>query len=189
MGAKSQFHQSTSPETTRQDRSVDNVINGIRRLFRSLRLFSREVERDFGVSAAQLFVLQSLEESTGPESNLLSINELAERSFTHQSTVSEVVARLKKKKLVLQRKSEEDLRKTLLELSSTGKHLIRHAPKSPQVRLIRALLELSMKEREQLAQLLGRVLRSAGFEDEPASMFFEEDARKRKRRPESTARR
>jgi DNA-binding MarR family transcriptional regulator len=156
-----------TPSDSSYDKSIDTVLNGIRRLVRGLRVFSREIERDFGITGAQLFVLQSLGQS-------LSINELAERSFTHQSTVSEVVARLKKKKLVVQRKSTEDLRKTFLRLSPTGKSLLKRAPVTPQVRLVQGLMELSPKERAQLANLLSRVLQTSGFEDELASMFFEE---------------
>jgi MarR family transcriptional regulator, lower aerobic nicotinate degradation pathway regulator len=171
---------SRTPSVRSYDKSVDTVINGIRRLVRAIRVFSREIEKDFGITGAQLFVLQSLGQSPGQslgqetKDPLLSINELAERSFTHQSTVSEVVARLKKKKLVVQRKSEEDLRKTFLSLSPTGKTLLKRAPETPQVRLVRGLMQLSAKERTQLADLLDRVLSTSGFGDELAAMFFEE---------------
>jgi DNA-binding MarR family transcriptional regulator len=154
------------------DKSIGIVLNSVRRLIRSYRLFSREVEKEYGITGAQLFVLQALDQ--GAPGQALTINELAERSFTHQSTVSEVVARLKAKKFVIQRKSEEDLRKTFLSLSSTGKSLLKRAPKSPGSKLVEGLLELSPKERAQLAKLLSRMLHTAGLDHEPAELFFQE---------------
>jgi len=154
------------------DKSIGVVLNSVRRLIRSYRLFSREVEKEYGITGAQLFVLQALDQ--GAPGQVLTINELADRSFTHQSTVSEVVARLKTKKLVVQRKSEEDLRKTFLSLSSTGKSLLKRAPRSPGAKLVEGLLELSPKERSQLASLLSRVLHTGGLDREPAELFFQE---------------
>lgn len=171
MEAKSKSAGRSLPDKS-LDKSIDTVVNGIRRIVRSLRMFSREVEKDYGISGAQLFVLQAL--GRGPAEQLLTINDLAVRSFTHQSTVSEVVARLKKKKLVVQRKSEEDLRKTFLTLSGAGKALIERAPQPPVAKIVHGLLQLSPKERAQFADLLSRVLHASGLDQEPATMFFEE---------------
>mgnify|MGYP003693778817 CR=1 FL=1 len=63
------------------------VLDAIRRIVQALRESSRAAEKRVGLSSAQLFVLQTLAESPG-----LSLNELAERTRTHQSSVSAVVS-------------------------------------------------------------------------------------------------
>jgi DNA-binding MarR family transcriptional regulator len=58
------------------------VVDDIRRIVAALRASSRGAERAVGVTGAQLFVLQVL-----AREQALSVNELAERTRTHQSTV------------------------------------------------------------------------------------------------------
>src|SRR4051812_49679467 len=71
------------------DRATREVLDAIRRVVRTLREASRHSDRVVGVSAAQLFVLQRLAGTRG-----LSVNELAARTLTHQSSVSVVVSKL-----------------------------------------------------------------------------------------------
>ncbi|HWB54702.1 MAG TPA: helix-turn-helix domain-containing protein, partial [Tepidisphaeraceae bacterium] len=85
--------------TNSADRKVDRVqqiLDEIRRLVRFLRVSARAAEKYLGISGAQLFILQTLDQSDGP----LSVNELAERTRTHQSSVSVVVQKLVNQKLV-----------------------------------------------------------------------------------------
>ena len=70
------------------------VLDAIRRIVQALRESSRAAEKGVGLSSAQLFVLQTLQETPG-----LSLNELAERTRTHQSSVSVVVTKLARQRL------------------------------------------------------------------------------------------
>src|ERR1700730_535689 len=65
------------------------ILDSIRRLVRLLRLSDRVAQRELGLSAAQLFVLQELGKTPA-----LSLSEVAERTRTDQSSVSVVVTRL-----------------------------------------------------------------------------------------------
>src|SRR3954451_6196920 len=86
--------------------STRSVLDGIRHIVRELREASRHAERAVGVSAAQLFVLQRL---AGARS--LSVSELAERTHTHQSSVSVVVTKLARRGLVTRERAEGDARR------------------------------------------------------------------------------
>src|SRR5215217_2732988 len=66
-------------------RDVRAVLDAIRRIVRVLRVSSRAAEKQVGLSGAQLFVLHKLEDAPA-----LSLNELADRTRTHQSSVSVV---------------------------------------------------------------------------------------------------
>src|SRR5579862_3620047 len=82
------------------------VLDAIRRIVQALRESSRLAEARVGLSGAQLFVLRSVAESPG-----LSLNELAERTRTHQSSVSAVVMRLAREGLVEKRTADVDARR------------------------------------------------------------------------------
>src|SRR5262249_5588713 len=93
-------------------RHVRKVLDSLRRIVRSFRVSARAVEGRLGISAAQLFVLHQL-----AESDASSIDELAARTLTHQSSVSVVVARLAERGLVVRRTARDDARRTEIALS------------------------------------------------------------------------
>lgn len=148
-----------------------DILDAIRRILRSLRESSRAAETELGISGAQLLVLQCLRSGKS-----LTINELAERTQTHQSSVSVVISKLTKADLVRRRPSAEDGRKVEVALTAAGTRLLtRQSPRLAQDRLFAALSELSPNKQKQLAELLTHVVDAAGFADQPATLFFEEE--------------
>lgn len=148
---------------------VREVLDSIRRIVRLLRLSSREAEREVGLTGAQLFVLQKL-----AEAGVLSVNELAERTHTHQSSVSVVAQSLVDKRLVSRSKAADDGRRLELTLTPAARTLLRKAPGAAQDRLIDALKKLPAATRGQLAKSLAKLVDGAGLRDEDAPMIFED---------------
>ena len=103
------------------------VLDSVRWIFQALRESSRRAERLVGVSGAQLFVLQKLAESPG-----LSLNELADRTHTHQSSVSTVVSRLVERKLVQRSRAASDA--TTGRVDALAARAARSRPKRPMPR-------------------------------------------------------
>jgi DNA-binding MarR family transcriptional regulator len=147
---------------------VAPVFNSLRRLVHTLHTSSRETERRLGLTGAQLFVLTQL--SATPS---LSINALAERTMTHQSTVSVVVRRLVRRKLVRKVRAADDARRVELTLTPAGATLLRKAPEAMQVRLARAINELTAGDRRTLGRGLAQIVTALGADATPAMMFFE----------------
>src|ERR1041384_4256440 len=85
------------------------ILDSIRRLVRLLRLADRAAQNELGLSGAQLFVLQELGKTPS-----LSLNELAERTRTDQSSVSVVVTRLVAAGLVARDRDSRDARRLVL---------------------------------------------------------------------------
>ena len=152
-----------------KQRQITATLDSIRRIIRVLRRSSRLAEREFGVGGAQLFVLQQLARAPAG-----SINELAERTYTHQSSVSTVVRRLVQQGLVERQPASEDRRRRELRLTRRGQHLVDRAPLPAQIRLIRGLHALPPTQLQQLVLLLNRVVREMGVESEPPALFFTE---------------
>lgn len=154
---------------------VRRVADSIRRIVKELRMSSKTAERATGLSGAQLFVLQRLE-TKAP----LSVNELAELTFTHQSSVSVVVQRLVQKKLVVRSRSVRDGRSVELTLTPKGRLLSGRAPEAAQQRMFSAVSTLGKSDRQKLAALLETVVSEMGLKAEPVELFFEE-SKSRKR--------
>lgn len=147
------------------------VLDGVRRIVHALRESSRRAEQRVGLSGAQLFVLQKLAESPGA-----SVNELAERTHTHQSSVSMVVARLVERGLVRRTTSAADRRRLELTLAPRGRALAGQAPDVAQDRLIRAIDALPAARRRLLGQTLNELADAVHGADRVPAMFFEDRA-------------
>ncbi len=157
-----------SPQSDSHDGDVAPVFDSLRRLVHSLHNASRDTERRLGVTGAQLFVLTQLRATPA-----LSVNALAERTMTHQSTVSVVVRRLVARKLVKKTRAADDARRVELTLTPAGTALLRRAPEAMQLRLARAIGELPTRDRRALGRGLQRLVRELGADAKPAPMFFE----------------
>jgi DNA-binding MarR family transcriptional regulator len=151
--------------------AVTAALDALRRIVRVLRQSSARTERELGIGGAQLFVLHQLAVSPAG-----SINELAERTYTHQSSVSVVVRRLVEQGLVARRPAADDARRRELRLTAAGRRLVQRAPLPAQVRLIQGLGALGRKELPGLSRSLRKVVQGMGAAGEPPSMLFAENA-------------
>lgn len=149
------------------------VLDAIRRIVHALRESSRWAEVNLGLSSAQIFVLRKLAEAP-----VSSVNELAARTHTHQSSVSTVVTRLVASGLVRRVRSGRDRRSVGLTLSARGERLVRQSPDAPQERLVRGIEQLSATRRRQLASTLGELALAVHAADRAPVMFFEEGRRR-----------
>lgn len=150
------------------------VLDAIRRIVQALRESSRQAEQRVGLSGAQLFVLQAVAESPG-----LSLNGLAERTRTHQSSVSVVVAKLARAGLVVKDTAAGDARRADVRLSARGRERLDRAPRAAQERLVSAIDALPAAERARLSAVLEGLVRAMSLPKRRPAMFFEEPARGR----------
>ena len=146
-------------------------MEATRHLVRAIAGSARAVEASSGISGAQLFLLGQLDGAEGP----LSVGELAELTFTHQSTVSGVVSALVARGLVTRRPAPEDARRVDISLTASGRSLLAHAPITVQSQLIRGLGRLDHDARAALADALEAWLAECGLGGQPAPLFFEHE--------------
>jgi len=150
------------------DAATRAVLDAIRRIVRALRESSRATEGAVGIGAAQLFVLHRLAGAPA-----LSLNELAARTFTHQSSVSVVVSRLVDRGLVTRSRGGDDGRRITISATAAGRALLARAPAAAQERLLAGLGLLGAGPRRELADLLGRLVDLMALPDRSPPMFFE----------------
>lgn len=149
---------------------IRKALDSIRRLVQFLRVSAKAAERAAGISGAQLFVLHELSSGSAQ-----SVSELAERTFTHQSSVSVVVSRLSERKLVTRTADRDDARRVRISLTARGRDVLKRAPDVAQLRLIRALERLPASTRADLERGLASLTTELGLGGEPALLFFEEE--------------
>jgi DNA-binding MarR family transcriptional regulator len=147
MAARSQHLRLPTSREVRAD--LSGIVDSIRSIIQTLRVAGREAEQKLGISGAQLFILQALRDN-----HELSINELAELTFTHQSSVSMVVTRLVGAKLVTRRVASKDARRVVVALTPAGRNMLKRAPDAGQSRLLKALRSMPRSEMSSLARNL-----------------------------------
>ena len=152
------------------------ILEDIRRLVQAIRLASADSEKVVGLTAAQLFVLHKVGDEKG-----LSINELAEKTLTHQSSVSVVVAKLESKGFIQKVKSQEDGRRYTLSLTKKGINARKKAPHAVQDKLIGALAKMEPDMRHMLSESFTAFLNIAGIKGH-APMIFDELTQTKKNR-------
>jgi DNA-binding MarR family transcriptional regulator len=157
--------------------AVREVLDGFRRIVQALRSSSTASEKRTGLSGAQLFVLRMVAETPG-----LSLNDLAERTRTHQSSVSAVVSRLVRLGLVERTAAMDDARRAELRQTAAGRRRLAHAPQAAQERLAAAVERLGPADRARLASLLGQIAAGMALPRGRPSMFFEDGDRRPTRR-------
>jgi MarR family transcriptional regulator, lower aerobic nicotinate degradation pathway regulator len=158
------------------DESVRATLDAVRRLVRALRSGARRSETATGLTSAELFIVHAL--GTGPARSL---NELAERTFTDQSSASPVVERLRQRGLVRRERSAEDGRRVVIALTPAGRAALANAPEAPQEAIVDAIGRLSPADRRALARTLTRLVAEMGLAGERPAMLFEEPTTGRRR--------
>jgi DNA-binding MarR family transcriptional regulator len=145
------------------------ILNSIRHLVRALRLFDREAQQRYGISAAQMFVLHALSEE-----EMLSLNELADRTATDQSSASVVVQRLVEAGYVSRGAQKEDRRRVALRLTAKGRAVLRKSAPPAQQKMLAAIDGMPAKDRKVFAALLETFVRDIGVRGKKAPMLFED---------------
>jgi MarR family transcriptional regulator, lower aerobic nicotinate degradation pathway regulator len=163
---------STAPTPAAELQTIAEVMDAIRAIVRALRLNTRAIEKQLGISLAQLWVLQLLAEKPAE-----SLNDLAVATATHQSSVSVVVRRLVERGFATRTTAHKDKRRVRIELTDAGRSLLSNAPPTVQVSLIGGLRRLAPERRDQLATVMRDWLAASGLDTTSAPpMLMEDDA-------------
>lgn len=144
-----------------------SVLQRFRVLIRTAQRHSQWIERQSGVTGAQLWALQELKELPG-----LRVGELANRMALHQSTASNMIDRLETAELIRKERTSADQRVVRLYLTEQGEALLARAPSPARGVLPEALRLLDEDSLCKLQDDLDALLRQikdldAGFGMQP----------------------
>jgi DNA-binding MarR family transcriptional regulator len=128
------------------------IIYAIRRLMQAGEHYTKELNKIYNVSAAQINCLIALYEN-GP----LSPSQIARHVMVNSSTITGIIDRLEKKGLVERLRVSQDRRVITVELTKNGRMLAEHAPPPIQHKIIDGLKKLSSHEIDGIALTLKRL--------------------------------
>ncbi|MCD2178241.1 MarR family winged helix-turn-helix transcriptional regulator [Rhizobium sp. C1] len=153
---------------TSENTEAKTILDGLRRIVQALRKASSEAGSQQALTAAQIFLLRTLQAHDGA-----SVNDLASLTHTHQSSVSEVVARLEAKGLIDRRPAPADRRRVELRLTEAGQALVARQGRTPQEDMLQAIQTLPAETRAALAHGLSALAAAVSSSGDPPPLFFE----------------
>ena len=113
----------TAERLVRHRRTGLDVLQQLRVVIRLADTHSSLLEQATGVPGAQLWALHEIGDHDG-----LKVGELAQRMRMHQTTISNLLARLEQKGLIRKDRAEDDQRVVNLHISAAGRRLLQAAP-------------------------------------------------------------
>ena len=141
------------------------ALQGLRVLMRAAQRHSMQIEKQCGVSGAQLWVMQEIWEQPG-----LRMGELAARMSIHQTTASNLVEALVKKSQVRKVRDQPDQRVVSLSLTEQGQAVLAAAPQPARGLLPGALARLDAASLAQLNTGLAALLAVVAPDDRQAGL-------------------
>jgi DNA-binding MarR family transcriptional regulator len=147
------------------------IVQGLRRIVKALHSYSQEVRSEYGLTGPQLWALKTLQQR-GP----LAVGELAAALAVHQSSISILVDRLERRKLVRRVRDRPDRRVVRVELTRRGAALATGAPEAAQGRLLHALAGMPAAEVGKIRRVVDRLVRAMEATDVKARFFFSDEA-------------
>lgn len=140
---------SSVKDTDTHEIHTREIIYSIRRLMQAGELYTKELNKVYSISSAQLNCLLALYES-GP----LSPSLIAQKILVNSSTVTGIIDRLEGKGLVSRARISKDRRVITIELTKKGETLAKNAPPPIQQKIIDRLNNLSKEEIDNLSATL-----------------------------------
>ncbi|CAN2042038.1 MarR family transcriptional regulator [Candidatus Magnetomoraceae bacterium gMMP-15] len=101
----------------------NEVLIALRQIIQAIDLHSRSLVRQYGLTGPQLVILQELSNH-----NELSVGELARAISLGQATVTGILTRLEKRKLITKKRSNVDKRRVHIEITEECRQLLKSAP-------------------------------------------------------------
>ena len=125
------------------------VIYSIRKLMQGSEHYTKEINKKYNVSAAQVNCLLALYEY-GP----LPPSQIAKIVLVNSSTVTGIIDRLEQKGLVERQRISPDRRVITVQLTETGKTLAQNAPPPIQQKIVDGMKKLTPREVEHIVNAL-----------------------------------
>ena len=144
--------RATKPGATRHKPELA-IVQNLRRIIRAVDLHSRKLTSMYGVTGPQLVCLVTLC-GTGPVTSA----ELSRKVFVSASTITGIIDRLERLGYVERQRDLADRRRVLLQPTTAGYTLAKHAPSPMQDQLVEGLRKLPVAEQATIGDALQRIV-------------------------------
>lgn len=145
---------------------VQTVTQKLRMIFKAIQSHSKKIEKECGLSGAQLWMLSEVAAVPG-----VRVSHLAETLSVHASTCSNMLDKLEKKDLIYRDRSKKDQRTVHLHVTDAGQNLLSNAPKPLQGKLSRGLELLTLEQLTTLEDSLEDLVQTLKLPDDKGSFL------------------
>ena len=139
---------------------IKEIVYLIRRLMQAGSLYTKELNKEYQVSAPQLSCLLALYES-GP----LPLTQIGRLIMVKSGTITGIIDRLEQKGLVQRTRNSPDRRIITIELTDTGKMLAQNAPLPIQQKIVVGLKKLPPQKKEMIVDSLNVLVHMLDAQD------------------------
>lgn len=139
-----------------------NILIKLRKIIRSINLESKRIEKEYSISIPQLLTLQFLSSQKNYQS---SARELKSYLKLNPSTISGIISRLEKKRLIAKLPKFDDKRISHIALTDSGMNLLKNAPTTLFEQLSMELQDLDEQKLEELNNSIDFLVRAMNAED------------------------
>ena len=129
------------------------ILISLRKIMRAIDIHSKNLNRNYGLTGPQLMVLQEI--STEDK---ITITGLASRISLSQTTVTDIINRLDKKKMVQKFRDEKDKRRVWVQLTNDSIEILKKTPPPLQEIFVKRFLDLKDWEKMMILSAMKRVV-------------------------------
>ncbi len=154
----------------RRETDTAGIVQGLRRMVRALQTYSQEVRSAYGLTGPQLWALKTLERH-----GRMTVGRLAAALAVHQSSISILLLRLERRRLVRRIRSRPDRRIVHVALTPRGAAVAADAPEAAQGRLLHALGSMSAEQLRRTRRVVDQLVQAMEASDVTARFFFSDE--------------
>jgi DNA-binding MarR family transcriptional regulator len=141
-----------APGIQAKDVLTESMLIAIRRVIRAVDLHSRHLAQSHALTGPQALLMREL-----AAAGELAPSDLARRVSLSQATVTDIIKRLERRKLLSRLQDPNDRRKVRLRLTESGKDLQSHSPPLLQDTFVSRFADLQPWEQHMLLSTMQRI--------------------------------
>jgi DNA-binding MarR family transcriptional regulator len=151
-----------NPDPARDD--ADQILRSLRAIMRAITIHSKRLFRDTGLTLPQILCLRAIDaaEAAGQSVTAAAVSRTVHLSA---ATVTGIVDRLERSKLIERRRDTKDRRRVYLSLTPKGQEWLSSIPTNLQDRVMKRLRELPGERRAMMLEVLEELLDILGAGD------------------------
>lgn len=153
-----------------KDEEISETVQSLRRIFKTIEDYSRQVSSEYGITGPQLWALKTISEH-----DYLPLGELSRKMCLHPSTVTGVVDRLEDKGYVMRSRDATDRRVVTVRLTVAGRDLVKRTPSPVQGKMIYGLRKLKRNELRAIYDAVRRLAQIVEAQDVKVTFFFDRE--------------
>jgi MarR family transcriptional regulator, organic hydroperoxide resistance regulator len=158
------------PDLADRDAAIFETMQSLRRIFKAIQDYSREVSDKYGITGPQLWALKTISQDGS-----LPLGVLSKKMYLHPSTTSGVVDRLENKGYVTRERAIQDRRVVNVSLTLAGASLAKKTPNPVQGKMVHGLRCLGENELTTIYGSVQRLVEIMEAQDLKVTFFFDRE--------------